>query len=468
MSPIEEKLTSLLAELAAAAPVDDRPFPVQGPAASAPAARDDRPDYPVESIDRLSGRNRRARVLAGVAASMVVVIVGGLLVLGRGGSSPVSVSAADLAVDTSLLGDGRMAVVIENDLYVADGPTGQVWRLTDTGRGEEVSNVSFSHDGEWVAFTVHDESGLWISRWDGSEHHRIGRAPSTYAWSPTDDRLVYALQDEVRVAQADGSSRALEGGPRPMPYTPVVWSPDGRSLAFAQQAFPGAEGWLVIATPQGSDDAGWGKPSQYTTSAAAVYAWPLDGVTVSAEGSGRGQLQADLLWSVRSQALTDVSANSVPDPVDASGVTVVVVSPSTRQVSWCDLAQLGCTVLAGLPGDRSYADPALAPSAGRVAVIGGAAGSDLFVVDLAPGTVRDLGQVSAGPWGTYGDGMHGVGTEAPVWIDDLSLLVRIDSSSVVKVDLTTGARTTVVSGDRFLPPADDYPGGTGLAYWSRP
>ena len=36
----------------------------------------------------------------------------------------------------------------------------------------------------------------------------------------------------------------------------------------------------------------------------------------------------------------------------------------------------------------------------------------------------------------------------------------------LRVDVTTGARATVVAGDRFLPPTDDYPGGTGLAYWA--
>ena len=39
------------------------------------------------------------------------------------------------------------------------------------------------------------------------EQHRIGRSPSSYTWSPTDDQLAYATQDEVRVAQTDGTSR---------------------------------------------------------------------------------------------------------------------------------------------------------------------------------------------------------------------------------------------------------------------
>jgi hypothetical protein len=464
VSPIEEKVTGLLAELADARPVVVGAPPVPEPR---PSGRGGRPDYvPVEAA---SARSRRRSVLVAAAVVLVLAVVGGLLVLGRGGGSPVVASLSDLPVDTSLLGDGRMAVVVENQLYVADGPTGQVWKLTDTGRGEEVSNVSFSHDGEWVAFTIHDESGLWVSRWDGSESHRVGRAPSSYTWSPTDDQLAYATQDQVRIAQTDGSSRALSGGPTPLPYTNVVWSPNGESLAFAMGSYPG-QGALVTVTPQGADDPGWGKPSLYTTSANVVYAWPLDGVTVSAVGQGRGQLQADLLLSVRSQALTDVVTNTVPDPVDASGVTVVVVSPDTRAVSWCDLAVLSCSALGALPADWSYVDPVLAPSAGRVAVVGGIVGSNLFVVDLASGQTRDLGQVSTGYRGAVDIGRqgYGVGSEPPVWIDDLSLLVRVDSSSVVRIDVGTGARSLIVAGDRFLPPADDYPGGTGLAYWTRP
>ena len=142
------------------------------------------------------------------------------------------------------------------------------------------------------------------------------------------------------------------------------------------------------------------------------------------------------------------------------------MAPTAQQVSTCDLADLTCRGLF-LPSGPSYVDPVLSATGGRLAVVGGVVGSDLFVVDLGDDSVRDLGQVSAGPWGTYGGDIgYGVGTEPPVWIDEGSLLVRVDSSSVVRVDVTTGARATVVAGDRFLPPADDYPGGTGLAYWA--
>ena len=227
MSPIEEKVTSLLAELADARPgrgrraahaVRPRPPPSRSATAGPTTCR----SSAAVAVASPTGAGRRRGGARG----------GGRRWPAR--ARPRSVarrSSASVATSPStppLLGDGRMAVVVENQLHVADGPTGQVWQLTDTGRGEEVSNVSFSHDGEWVAFTIHDESGLWVSRWDGSERHRIGRSPSTYAWSPTDDQLAYATQDQVRVAQTDGSSRALEGRDCTRSRTRrVVWSPDG-------------------------------------------------------------------------------------------------------------------------------------------------------------------------------------------------------------------------------------------------
>lgn len=467
MSPIEEKVTALLAELATATPVEVG-TPPRATVVAGTQGRARRPDYvptevPVE-------RARRRRVLVGVAAVLVVVVVGGLLVLGRGtGHSPVVASLSDLPVDTALLGGGRMAVVIENDLYVADGPTGQVWRLTDTGRGEEVSNVSFSHDGEWVAFTIHDESGLWVSRWDGSERHRIGRAPSTYAWSPTDDQLAYTSQDQLWLAGPDQELRTVStaGLASPAGFTPVVWSPDGATIGFQ-----GADGHPQFVTIVGgalgtNGDARW------------LLAWPRESMTlvdVGVSGAERRNLAADVREG--SQVVTrlaDLASPQVSSTWSANRARVVAVSSTPGLVSSCDLDTLTCEPVDAPFAPQGYADPALSPSGSSVALVGGLGGSategtSLVVASLSGDGHQTLGTVDSGPRGNIalpGVG-YGVGTEPPVWIDDLSLLVRVDSSSVVRVDTTTGARTTVVTGDRFLPPADDYPGGTGLAYWARP
>ncbi len=60
---------------------------------------------------------------------------------------------------------------------------------------------------------------------------------------------------------------------------------------------------------------------------------------------------------------------------------------------------------------------------------------------------------------------YGIDTEPPVWIGDEALIVRVNERDLVRIDVSTGERTTIVAGARFLPPADDYPGGFGFAYW---
>lgn len=459
MSPIEQKLTDLLTELAGATPVEGRPYPVR--------TTSQRPEYPVAPIEGPSRPSGRGRVLVAAAAVLVAVVIGGLLVLGRGGDSPVSVSAADLPVDTAALGSGRMAVVIENDLYVADGPSGEVWRLTDTGRGEEVSMVSFSHDGEWVAFTIHDESGLWVSRWNGSERHRIGRAPSSYVWSPTDDQLAYTTQREVVVAEASGGHRALPTSEvaAPAGFTPVVWSPDGMALGF--QGVEGHPQFLTLdgAATGSNPDADW------------LLAWPRVSMTlvdVGVEGFERRNLAADVRQGEQVVTrLADLSSAQLPSRWAATTDRVVAISSNPGAVTACSLDDLSCASLDVPFAPQGYSDPAVSPDGARVALVGGlsgieAEGTTLVVSDLVQGGHRELGRVDVGSRGNvaFGTVLYGIGPEPPVWIDNTTLLVRVEGSSVVVVDVVAGTRTPVVVGDRFLPPADDYPGGTGLAYWS--
>ena len=60
---------------------------------------------------------------------------------------------------------------------------------------------------------------------------------------------------------------------------------------------------------------------------------------------------------------------------------------------------------------------------------------------------------------------YGVEPEAQIPIDG-GFLVRVDEGRIESVSGTRqDAPHLVVDGDRFLPPVDDYPGGSGLAYW---
>jgi hypothetical protein len=64
------------------------------------------------------------------------------------------------------------------------------------------------------------------------------------AWSPNGARIAYAAGGAVRVADADGTHRALlvRGGASP------AWSPDGRWLAFSR------DGWVWIVRADGSGE----------------------------------------------------------------------------------------------------------------------------------------------------------------------------------------------------------------------
>jgi Tol biopolymer transport system component len=465
VTDLDARVTELLAELAEAVPVETR----NAPAGPAVVGRDldDRREYPVRPLG--SQRPRRQLVLVAAAAVLAVALVAGVVVVRSGDRSPVSVSATDVPVDTAALGTGRMAVVIENDLYVADGPTGAVWKLTDVGKGEEVSDVSFSHDGEWVAFTIHDESGLWVSRWDGSEQHRIGRAPTSYSWSPTDDQLAYATQDQVRVAQTDGSSRSLEGGSAPKAYTRVVWSPDGTTLAFVLDP-----GGVARATLIGNTEAGW---STSNPPAEEVLAWPTaEAVLVrNAWPSGSDDPNTDRLGVVDpiTGEATDLAwtpRGATPSTVGDRVATITARATVTARggVEVCDLRGLTCSAAVALAEGMTLTQVSLSPNGLHVAVIGTEArGSQVQLATVGASSGLSFPDVDDLTRGTID--LDGVGyriePEPPLWSSGSTVLVRTFEAAV-EAFTSDGSRTTVVRGARFLAPADDYPGGTGLAYWS--
>ena len=84
MSPIEDRVAGLLAELADARPVEvGTPPSGSAEAGPDPSGRPRRPDY--VPLGATSERSRRRPVLVAVAAAMVLVlaVVGGVLVLGQ-------------------------------------------------------------------------------------------------------------------------------------------------------------------------------------------------------------------------------------------------------------------------------------------------------------------------------------------------------------------------------------------------
>ncbi|MEZ2345771.1 winged helix-turn-helix domain-containing protein [Terriglobus sp. RCC_193] len=109
-------------------------------------------------------------------------------------------------------------------------------------RGVSVSSMSVSHDGEWVAYTLHPEGTLWKSRLDGSERVQLS-TPGEFAkspqWSPDDHSLIYVRERNggntiVRVNAVDGGSREVVAGIRDVRQ--IAYAPIGEKIAFESGA----------------------------------------------------------------------------------------------------------------------------------------------------------------------------------------------------------------------------------------
>jgi Tol biopolymer transport system component/DNA-binding winged helix-turn-helix (wHTH) protein len=106
--------------------------------------------------------------------------------------------------------------------------------------GVSADGLSFSRDGEWVAYTSYPERTLWRSRADGSQKLQLTFSPLEAlmpCWSPDGRRIAVIARSSVGhwkvfLISADGGPleqltlrQEDEGNP--------TWSPDGKALIFA-------------------------------------------------------------------------------------------------------------------------------------------------------------------------------------------------------------------------------------------
>src|SRR2546430_16747668 len=135
-------------------------------------------------------------VLCGVLAPLVMLVPA----QATRGSRPVLIAAharrpiVDVA---AFRGQGRLAFLWGNRLYVLDGDAGRLWTLPRTG---PVADLSWSQDGHWLAYiaTVPSTGAgpLWLVRFDGRWAHQVTGlrgAVQAVAWSPAADTLAAIL-----------------------------------------------------------------------------------------------------------------------------------------------------------------------------------------------------------------------------------------------------------------------------------
>jgi Tol biopolymer transport system component len=118
--------------------------------------------------------------------------------------------------------------------------------------GTSADGLTFSKDGEWVAYTSYPDGTLWRSRVDGSERVQLTFPPMRVLlphWSPDGRQLVFFARNpghpwSISLLPANG------GTPKQVVSDPEDrvdpnWSPDGNSLVFGSFDVPNHPIWIV-------------------------------------------------------------------------------------------------------------------------------------------------------------------------------------------------------------------------------
>jgi len=107
--------------------------------------------------------------------------------------------------------------------------------------GISASDVAFSRDGKWVAYTTVPDYTLWRSRVDGSERLQLTYPPAAAtlpSWSPDGTQVAYISVQagkpiKIFLVSAQGGSPE-ELLPEQVGEVDAPWSPDGGQLAFGR------------------------------------------------------------------------------------------------------------------------------------------------------------------------------------------------------------------------------------------
>jgi len=121
--------------------------------------------------------------------------------------------------------------------------------------GISAEHVSFSSDGEWVAYVAFPEGTLWRSKSDGTQRLQLSYPPlyaSLPRWSPDGEQITFFSVTPGKpsriflVSAQGGSCKELlpdDDHPEADPY----WSPDGASLIFGSLYHSSATGIRILA-----------------------------------------------------------------------------------------------------------------------------------------------------------------------------------------------------------------------------
>jgi Tol biopolymer transport system component len=159
----------------------------------------------------------------------------------KGGREPVQLTTGPMQHDAPTISkDGKKIFFVGTqsnaELSVYDS---RLHEFVPYLGGIPAESVSFSKDGQWVAYVRLPEGTLWRMKMDGSDQLQLTFPPMKVylpRWSPDGKRLAFSDvppggHSKVYAISADGGApEALTSG-EPGAHDPT-WSPDGNALAF--------------------------------------------------------------------------------------------------------------------------------------------------------------------------------------------------------------------------------------------
>lgn len=137
-------------------------------------------------------------------------------------------------------------------IVLYDWHHGEIYLVDATGGNDAtrhacmcaIGGVAVTPDGQRLALGARAPAdsgyGIWLSWADGSHAEWVLSSPvlcTVVAWSPDGQQLLYMRNGELWVMDRDGDNDRSLGVWQGLSYAPSVpcWSPDGETIAFAQQ-----------------------------------------------------------------------------------------------------------------------------------------------------------------------------------------------------------------------------------------